>query len=480
MTAEGNVFKMKRDKKTYKLLDSSEECSPLLNPGEAQPKDLSSDGQSGSVSSHIQESQVPPPPPPSPLRLMHKPERTKQKFIPPPIPVPSHVMQSTLTSPSLNSPRRSIFKRSIDDGMGKVLETVDFERRFEQLPQYTPDHVDATTPLPQSPRGLLHLYRRKAMPRCDSADPESIADSFATSPGYKICDSEAGTPKTPRYSEDNQFFGSSFNLESLSDAALKKIDFTDSDVNSPRTPKTPSSPVNYSTLRRVLDQRRQLVMMLFDEHGLFPSAAATAAFHTRHSHMFPTKGMLQLKIREVRQKLMAQSAQIVAESEGECSSMPLTPSALTPGPFSANASGSNNSNTTAVSSSSVSSSSSNGNVTSVSAGMPSSSTSSSAYHSETSINTSVPSGGQPQLLSHSSPSSSHQQSPYSFAQSPTQHSYQPQSTNRNNIASSSSSTTTTIDQSSTITSSSTSSGGSGSGTNTGSILRHDYSNDKHT
>lgn len=61
------------------------------------------------------------------------------------------------------------------------------------------------------------------MPKSDSIDQESIADSIATSPGYKICDSEAGTPKTPRHSEDNRFFGSSFNLESLSDAALKKI-----------------------------------------------------------------------------------------------------------------------------------------------------------------------------------------------------------------------------------------------------------------
>lgn len=47
--------------------------------------------------------------------------------------------------------------------------------------------------------------------------------------------------------------------------------FTDVDVNSPMTPKTPSSPGQFSSLRRILDQRRTLVMQLFEENGLFPS-----------------------------------------------------------------------------------------------------------------------------------------------------------------------------------------------------------------
>ena len=45
----------------------------------------------------------------------------------------------------------------------------------------------------------------------------------------------------------------------------------ESDLASPRTPKTPSSPGAYSSLRRILDQRRTLVMQLFEENGLFPS-----------------------------------------------------------------------------------------------------------------------------------------------------------------------------------------------------------------
>jgi hypothetical protein len=42
---------------------------------------------------------------------------------------------------------------------------------------------------------------------------------------------------------------------------------------SPHTPKTPNSPGNFSSLRKMLDQRRQLVMQ-FLENGLFPSGTS--------------------------------------------------------------------------------------------------------------------------------------------------------------------------------------------------------------
>jgi len=58
---------------------------------------------------------------------------------------------------------------------------------------------------------------------------------------------------------------------SLFTSCLLVVDFEDGAIPSPRTPKTPGSPGMHSSLRRMLDQRRQLVMMLFEEHGLFPS-----------------------------------------------------------------------------------------------------------------------------------------------------------------------------------------------------------------
>lgn len=100
----------------------------------------------------------------------------------------------------------------------------------------------------------------------------------------------------------------------------------------------------YSSLRRTLDQRRALVMQLFQEHGFFPTgglpypqslppsrcatasnadvsrppdaAQATAAFQARYAEIFPTKVCLQLKIREVRQKIMQTAAPSEAGGSG--------------------------------------------------------------------------------------------------------------------------------------------------------------------
>lgn len=68
-------------------------------------------------------------------------------------------------------------------------------------------------------------------------------------------------------------------------------------------------------------------MQLFQEHGFFPSAQATAAFQARYSDIFPTKVCLQLKIREVRQKIM----QTAAPSETVAGGSDSAPSSL-PGP----------------------------------------------------------------------------------------------------------------------------------------------------
>ncbi|XP_038668985.1 protein capicua homolog [Scyliorhinus canicula] len=81
--------------------------------------------------------------------------------------------------------------------------------------------------------------------------------------------------------------------------------------------------VPYSSLRRTLDQRRALVMQLFHEHGFFPSAQATAAFQARYSDIFPTKVCLQLKIREVRQKIMQTAT---PNEQAQSSPFPQSPS----------------------------------------------------------------------------------------------------------------------------------------------------------
>ncbi|XP_052060621.1 protein capicua homolog isoform X1 [Mytilus californianus] len=285
----------------------------------------------------------------------------KTKIKPPPLPVNVLQCASSIQSPSsTNSPRRVTFKKSVLDGMEKVLERVDFDRRFEQLPQFVPESTDMSSPLPQSPRGIISNYRKRGRKVSSLASgeltPKDIELYEGQSPSYKKVSSESegtpmgtplgtplgtpmgtplgtpmgtplGTPRTPmtgtprsaRFNDDNMFFGKSFNLETLADTAVltKPDEFGDGSLGSPRTPKTPSSPGQFSSLRRILDQRRQLVMQLFEEYGLFPSAQATASFQAEHASIFPTKTCLQLKIREVRQKMMAQSAAVERAATGE-------------------------------------------------------------------------------------------------------------------------------------------------------------------
>ncbi|GFO30681.1 protein capicua homolog, partial [Plakobranchus ocellatus] len=198
--------------------------------------------------------------------------QTKQKHKPPPLSVPSHVLQppsSTSSSPNVvASPRKGIIKRSKDDQVDSVLGQVEFEKHFKDLPEFVPEETSATTPLLQSPRGILNAYKQKSK-------MAGLAKTGPDMEGAKsINESGTPTPKTPKsgHFDDRRFFGENFNIDLATTSSVpnnKLLDF-DGDLNSPRTPKTPSSPGAFSN-RRILDQRRQLVVKLFDEEGLFPT-----------------------------------------------------------------------------------------------------------------------------------------------------------------------------------------------------------------
>lgn len=115
-------------------------------------------------------------------------------------------------------------------------------------------------------------------------------------------------------------------------AVLWKIYFIDfaelGEASSPRTPKTPGTGRETEKgHRKVLEQRRLLVMQLFQEHTFFPSTQATTSFQALHTDLFPNRSSLQLKIREVRQKLMAQSIHMPLSASSLSS--PLTPTETT-------------------------------------------------------------------------------------------------------------------------------------------------------
>ncbi|MEQ2305826.1 hypothetical protein AMECASPLE_001909 [Ameca splendens] len=181
------------------------------------------------------------------------------------------------------------------DSVDKVLSEVYFEERFAELPEFRPEEVlpsPTLQSLATSPRAILGSYRRK---RKNSTDLDSANDEQA-SPKRKSrrrssCSSEPNTPKSAAKCEGDIF---TFDRAATDgEDILAELEF---------------EKVPYSSLRRTLDQRRALVMQLFQEQGFFPSAQATAAFQTRYSDIFPSKVCLQLKIREVRQKIMQTAA----------------------------------------------------------------------------------------------------------------------------------------------------------------------------
>lgn len=306
----------------------------------------SSDKSSSEVEPSSADDSMPAPQTPSVDSSVNSP-RPKPKHKPPPIPVPQSPLaggDSAFASPGpgTNSPRRVVsFKNKMQDGMEKVLQEVNFDKRFEALPQFVPEQTNMDSPVPQSPRAIISCYKRRRKVSTLATGESTPNETFdPVSPSYKkfSSESETGTPQTPRSArfEDNMFFGRNFSLETLADAAVssKPEDFLESGLSSPMTPRTPNSPGQFSSLRRILDQRRQLVMQLFQEHGLFPSAQATANFQAEHASVFPSKVCLQLKIREVRQKMMAQSAAVEKAASGEVSSgsMPSTPVPSLPAP----------------------------------------------------------------------------------------------------------------------------------------------------
>ncbi|XP_032391775.1 protein capicua homolog isoform X2 [Etheostoma spectabile] len=204
------------------------------------------------------------PPPPPPAEREPPSSSKKTKFRPPPL-------------------------KKTPDSLEKVLSETYFEERFAELPEFNPEEVlpsPTLQSLATSPRAILGSYRRK---RRNSSELELTAEE-PSSPRRKTrclssCSSEPNTPKSAAKCEGEIFTFDKAGTEG--EDLLGDLD---------RVP--------YSSLRRTLDQRRALVMQLFQEHGFFPSAQATAAFQARYSDTFPTKVCLQLKIREVRQKIM--------------------------------------------------------------------------------------------------------------------------------------------------------------------------------
>ncbi|XP_039232478.1 putative transcription factor capicua isoform X13 [Drosophila yakuba] len=187
-----------------------------------------------------------------------------------------------------------------NDEMNNVLKQVDFEKKYKALPQFQPEDCQSPSAIavPSSPRVYGTNYRKK-----NTAPP----------PVQKLMceDDSIDEPASAPPTTTQRFFGPDFNNE-LKDERLAELESSDQTGRSPRTPKTPlqsaRSDASEKGHRKVLETRRSLVLQLFAEHGNFPTAQATMAFQSKHSDVFPRKQDLQLKIREVRQKLLGQAS----------------------------------------------------------------------------------------------------------------------------------------------------------------------------
>ncbi len=135
----------------------------------------------------------------------------------------------------------------------RVLAEVKFKEHFEKLPKYCPENLSDIRP-----KDNLALLTDVAS---QSQDIKEISHPLASS------------------------------LPSVS-AAVVTNSSSNSDAISPVTSN-----------RKVLDDRRNLVLQLFNKHGYYPKDSTTHEFQAEHEHIFPTKWSLQMKIREVRQKL---------------------------------------------------------------------------------------------------------------------------------------------------------------------------------
>lgn len=280
-----------------------------------------------------------------------------------------------LASPAI---KKSFFKKNVEDGMDKVLEQVNFQKKFSSLPEFKPDEcqspsaIATTTTIPSSPRLYNNYQKRRpslvvgqrlsvdgGMPADDEtplATPLTCGSGITPGPGSAAGGGIAAGQR--QIIEGNQFFGPDFNLDSLKELASDGASATSEMPISPHTPKTPGTgratggggnvtggsnpPLSAGGAgdsekghRKMLEMRRSLVMQLFQTHTLFPSNKATSDFQALHTDIFPTKGSLQLKIREVRQKLMSTQSSSNCPLSANSLSSPLTPSAHAGTPSSA-------------------------------------------------------------------------------------------------------------------------------------------------
>ena len=175
---------------------------------------------------------------------------------------------------------------------------MNFERQFAELPEYTPHQRqgrEGQHRAPNTKRGHV------------AGDILNVADSSMSQMANPSLEKAASGCSSVEGCHAVGLRASSMpSLEALAEvAALEQggLKEGERDDKGDLRQQEPSSPT-LSSHKKPVDQRRSVVIQLFQDHGYFPSDSVTTVFQQQHGDLFPTKAALQLKIREVRQKIM--------------------------------------------------------------------------------------------------------------------------------------------------------------------------------
>ena len=183
----------------------------------------------------------------------------------------------------------------------RVLSEVNFERQFAELPEYTPHQQQGRE---GHHRALNNRHGLVSGSKLNPADGGTQTVNLSPERAVSACSVLEGNHSVGLRASSMP------SLEALAEvAALEEgvsLKEAERDNRGDPHPAEPSSPT-LSSHKKPVDQRRSVVLQLFQDHGYFPPDNITTVFQQRRADLFPTKAALQLKIREVRQKIMHNS-----------------------------------------------------------------------------------------------------------------------------------------------------------------------------
>ncbi|CAH8834012.1 unnamed protein product [Trichobilharzia szidati] len=255
-------------------------------------------------------------------------------------------VKSTHRTPLSADAANRCCKRKFDENTENILTRINFRRRFSYLPKFKPNSThELLSPVSPSQFPPMKTTQINSQTENESTGQPVNTDTnqqqiyILTSPTSHLSDSENihqclspqksdsnnsnnnSNNKCIQY-EDNMFFGKNFpnpnemkwincnssssHLLTTTSRLLKNHPIAPKSNQSNKVSVIPSNifDVNTTSSRSILHMRRKLVLDLFQEYGLFPSIPAIIRFQQSYSYYFPNRQSLQLKIREVRRRIM--------------------------------------------------------------------------------------------------------------------------------------------------------------------------------